>query len=146
HRWNGTPRVRAGPTSTCVGSTGFPLVPQPALPAGTRASHSLACSLGCSLYLAGLAAHYGNEQVGDSGGAHLTPRRQLLTIDTLEQQDAAAEPLALMHRLECARGGDLLGIHHHLQIARLHLFHAAIEDDAATVDEHDVGEHVLDLF
>ncbi len=51
-----------------------------------------------------------------------------------------------MHRLERPRRGDLLGIHHHFQIARLEFFHAAIEDDAAAVDEHEIGEDVLDLF
>ena len=37
-------------------------------------------------------------------------------------------------------------MHHHFQIARLDLFHAAVEHDPAAVDEHHVGEHVLDLF
>ena len=67
-------------------------------------------------------------------------------IDMIEQQDAAAEHLALVHRLERPRGRELLGIHHHFQIARLEFFHAAFEHDAAAVDEHEVGEDVLDLF
>src|SRR6266852_9065185 len=37
-------------------------------------------------------------------------------------------------------------MHHHFQVSRLQLFHAAIEYDAAAVDEHDIGEDVLDLF
>src|ERR1700691_4928541 len=37
-------------------------------------------------------------------------------------------------------------MHGHFQIARLQLFHAAFEYDAAAVDEHEVGEDVLDLF
>src|SRR5882724_10509585 len=37
-------------------------------------------------------------------------------------------------------------MHHHFQIARLYFFHAAIKYDAAAVDEHHIGEDVLDLF
>ncbi len=85
----------------------------------------------------GLIAHHGNEQVGDAGRAHLAQRGELLAIDAIEQQDAAAEHLALVHRLERARRGQLLGMHHHFQIARLEFFHAAIEYDAAAIDEHD---------
>src|SRR5882672_709304 len=64
----------------------------------------------------------------------------------IKQQDASAEPLAFMHRLERARRGNLLGTHHDLDVARLDFFHAAIEYDPAAVDEHEIGEHVLDLF
>src|SRR2546421_10378276 len=64
----------------------------------------------------------------------------------IEQQDAASEHLALVHRLERPCYGDMLGIHHHFQIARLEFFHAAIEHDVAAVDEHHIGENVLDLF
>ena len=68
------------------------------------------------------------------------------SIEPIEQQDAATEHLALVNRLERPRCGELLGIHHHFQIARLEFLHAAIEHDAAAVDEHDIGEDVLDLF
>ncbi len=64
----------------------------------------------------------------------------------IEDQDATAEHLALMNRLERSRRSELLRMHHHFQVARLHLFHAAIEDDAPAVDEHYIGEDVLDLF
>ena len=40
----------------------------------------------------------------------------------------------------------MLGIHHQFRIPRLEFFHAAIEHDAAVVDEHHIGEDVLDLF
>ena len=40
----------------------------------------------------------------------------------------------------------MLGMHHHFHIARLEFFHAALEHDAAVVDEHEIGEDVLDLF
>src|SRR5882672_4013501 len=103
-------------------------------------------SSGRSLCLAGLIAHHGNEQVGNAGRAHVAKRGELLTIDSIEQQDAATEHLALVHRLEPPCRGYLLGMHHHFQIARLQLFHAAIEYDAAAVDEHDIREDVLDLF
>ena len=31
-------------------------------------------------------------------------------------------------------------------VARLEIFHGAIENDAAVIDEHEVGEDVLDFF
>src|SRR5580692_11224320 len=98
-----------------------------------------------------LIAHYGNEQVGDAGCAHVAKRSQLLTANLIqchqiEQQNAATDRLAFVHRLECPCHRDLLGMHCHFQIARLQLFHAALEYDAAAVDEHEIGEDVLDLF
>ncbi len=62
----------------------------------------------------------------------------------IEQQDAAAEHLALVNRPERAGCGDLVGVHSHFQIARLEFLHAAIQNDAAAVDEHQIGEDVLD--
>src|SRR3989442_15359521 len=103
-------------------------------------------SCSCSLCRAGLNAHHGNEQVGDTGRAHFAKCGELVTIDTIEQQNAAAEHLALVNRLERPCRGNMLRMHHHFQIARLEFFHGAIEHDAATVDEHDIGEDVLDLL
>ena len=37
-------------------------------------------------------------------------------------------------------------MHRHFHVARLDLFHAAIEHDPTAVDEHEIGEDVLDLF
>src|SRR6266700_1128518 len=53
--------------------------------------------------------------------------------------------MTLVHRLERPRGGDLLGIHHNLYIARFEFVHAASEYDATTINEHDVSEDVLNL-
>src|SRR5881628_2433319 len=103
-------------------------------------------SCSCSLCRARPISHHGNEQVGDAGRAHVAQCGELVTIDTIEQQDAAAEHLALVHRLERPCCGDMLGMHHHFQIARLELFHAAIEDDPTMVDEHEIGKDVLHLF
>ena len=69
-----------------------------------------------------------------------------VALDGIEQQDAPSEHLALLDRLQRPRRGDLLGMHRHLQVARFQFFHAAIEHDAPAADEHDVGEHMLDLF
>ncbi len=55
----------------------------------------------------GVVAHYGNEQVGDAGGANIAKRSKLLTFDMVEQQDGAAEYLTLVHRLERACGRRL---------------------------------------
>ena len=64
----------------------------------------------------------------------------------IEKQDAAAEHLALVYRPERPCRGDMLGMHRHFHIARLEFFHAAIEYDAPAVDEHEIGEDVLDVF
>src|SRR5215471_15200358 len=94
----------------------------------------------------GLIGHHGNKQVGNTGCAHFAQRSELPAISTIEEQDAAAKPLALVHGLESPGRGQLVRIHHHLQIARLHFFHAAMEHDAAAVDEHEISEDVLDLL
>src|SRR5229473_3117306 len=87
-----------------------------------------------------------NEQVGDGGCAHVAKRGELVAINAIEQQNAAPEYLALVNRLERTRCGDLFGMHRDFQKARLEFFHAAIEYDAAAIDEHDVGEDILHLF
>src|SRR6267378_6317439 len=99
-----------------------------------------------SLGRAALIAEHRNKQVGDARRAHVAERGGLLAFDTIEQQDAAPEHLALVNRLQRPCRGDLLGMHHHFQIARLEFFHAAIEYDAAAVDEHDIGEDILNFF
>src|SRR6266446_5449569 len=103
-------------------------------------------SLGRSLGRDILIAHDGNEQVGNAGCAHLAERVELVAIDAIEQQDAATEQLALVKWFERVRRGDVVGMNHHFQIARLDFFHAAIKYDAAAIDEHEVGENVLHLF
>src|SRR5258707_11439266 len=81
--------------------------------------------------VAGLIADDGNEQIRDSGRAHLAKSGQLLMIDTIEQHDVATKHLALVHRLEPPCSGDLLGTHRDFKIARLQFFNAATEYDAA---------------
>jgi hypothetical protein len=51
------------------------------------------------LLLGGTIPHHGNEQVGDAGRAHVAKCGDVLTIDAIEQQDAATEQLALVNRL-----------------------------------------------
>src|SRR5439155_22122371 len=103
-------------------------------------------SSSASLCLCAVIDEHDLEQVGDARLAHFAECGQLLTVDVIEQQDGAAEQLALVKRLErpCCR--DMLGIHHRFQIARLEVLHAALENDATAVDEHEIGEDVLDLF
>src|SRR5713226_7723885 len=146
YRWNGSTTIRVAPPSTCAESPRSPRARPPAIRGKTRTWRSIECSSSRSLCTAGLILHHGNEQVGDAGRAHVAKRGELLAIDTIEQQDAATEHLALVHRLERPCRGGLLGVHHHFHIARLHFFHAAVEYDTAAVDEHDIGEDVLDLF
>src|SRR6202171_6125255 len=97
-----------------------------------------------SLGRAALTAEHGNKQVGDARRSHVAKRGELLALDTIEQQDAAPEHLAFVNRLQRLCCGDLLGIHHHFQIARLEFLHAAIEYDSAGVDGPHIGQYVLD--
>src|SRR4029079_13712034 len=50
------------------------------------------------------------------------------------------------NRLQFARGGSLIGLHKHFEITRLYFLDAAVQHDAAAIDEHQIGEHMLDLF
>src|SRR5882757_5018670 len=103
-------------------------------------------SLSLAGCLAGLIADYGYEQVGDAGSANVAERGELLTIGAIEEQDGATEDLTLVNGLEHACCGRVVGMRHQFHIAGLELFHAAIENDTTAVDEHDVGEDVLNLF
>src|SRR5690348_11097581 len=35
---------------------------------------------------------------------------------------------------------------HHFEVARLEFFHAALKNDAAVIDENQIGQNVLDFF
>src|SRR5205085_4028400 len=73
-------------------------------------------------------------------------RDELVTIDMVEQEDTATEHRSFVNWLEGTRRGKLLGIHHYFQVTRVEFFHAALEHDATAVDEHEIGQNVLDLF
>ena len=64
----------------------------------------------------------------------------------IEKEDAAAEHLALVNRLQHPRRGDLLRNHHQFEIAGLEFLHAAPKHDATAIDEHQIGKNVLHLF
>src|SRR4051812_41714754 len=112
----------------------------------TRAPGPTMCSSRDSLRWAGLIGNHGNEQVGYPWRTYLAEPGKLLAVGAIKQQDAAADHLALMHRLESARRGHLLRMYGHFQVAPLEFFHPAFEYDAAAVDEHHIREDVLDLL
>src|SRR5712671_3997031 len=149
-RSSGSPTVRGGWTSTRGGSAGFPWARLRARRGESRARCSMAWSSSRSLSLAGclasLIADYGDEQVGDAGSADVAERGELLTIGAIEEQDGATEDLTLVNGLERACCGRVVGKHHQFYVAGLEFFHAAVEDDATAIDEHDVGEDILNLF
>src|SRR4029077_16676373 len=93
-----------------------------------------------------MRAHYGNKQIGNARAAHLAHRFELVAVNAIEQQHAAPENWPLVHRFEGACDGEVLGIHHHFEVTRVEFFHAALEHDPATVDEHQVRQNVLDLL
>src|SRR5437879_10382847 len=99
-----------------------------------------------SLGRAAFIAEHGNKQVGDARRSHVAKRGELLAFDTIEQQDAAPEHLAFVNRPERPCCAELFGMHHQFRIAQFEFFHAAIEYDAAAVNEHDIGQDVLNLF
>ena len=51
-----------------------------------------------------------------------------------------------MNRLERASSRKLLGIHHDLEIAALELFHRALEDEPAAINEDEIGQDIFDLI
>src|ERR1700739_1825636 len=103
-------------------------------------------SSGRSLGGGALIAYDGNEQVGDGGCAQVAKGGELVAINAIEQENAATEVLPFVNWHEGARCGELVGMNHHFRVARLEFFHAATQYDAATIDEHDVGKHVLYFF
>ena len=40
----------------------------------------------------------------------------------------------------------MVRVHHHFHVARLEFLHAAFEHDAAVINEHEIGQDILDLF
>src|SRR5260370_1155713 len=89
-------------------------------------------------------AQHGNEQIGNAGRAHFAESGELRAIGVIgsqiEKQDAATDYLALVDRLQRLCGGEFVRRHHHLRVAGLEFFHAAIENDATLVDEHYIGD------
>src|SRR6185437_10992395 len=71
---------------------------------------------------------------------------ELLAGDVVEEHDAAAEDGALAHGAERAGGVGVLGTNHEFGVAGGDGVHGGVEDDAAALDEDEVGEEVLDLF
>src|SRR5512133_891990 len=93
-----------------------------------------------------MRTHHGDEQIGNARTAHLAQCFELVAANAIEQQHAAPENCPLVQWIECARRSELLGVHHHFEVTRVEFFHAALEHDPATVDEHEVRQNVLDLF
>jgi hypothetical protein len=83
-----------------------------------------------------IATHHGDKQIGDTRTAHFAEQFQLAAVSTIEQQHAPSENRTFVYRFKGARGTNVLWIHHYLEIPRLELFHAALEDNAATIDKH----------
>src|SRR5206468_11664093 len=99
-----------------------------------------------SVVPAGLVVLNPNEQVVIVGREYVTQFGQLLSIPSFKQLDTAPKNLALMHRLQLPRRGDLLVTHEHLDKPRFQFLHATAEHDAAAVDELNICQDVLDLF
>jgi hypothetical protein len=96
--------------------------------------------------LARRRAHHGYEQVGDARPAYFSKRSELVAVHMIEQQNGATKDGALVNRLKRTCCRDMLGIHHYLHITRVEFFHAALEDDPAAIDKHEIGKDVLDLL
>src|ERR1043166_136502 len=93
-----------------------------------------------------MRTHHSDKQIGDTRTAHLAQRFELVPVNAIKQQNASAEYRAFVHRFEGARASEMLGIHHDLNVPRVEFFHAALEHDPATVDEHEVRQNVLNLL
>ena len=71
---------------------------------------------------------------------------QAAAVGAVEEEDGAPQRLALVHRPQRPRRGQVGGARHHLGEARLELVHPALQHDAAAVQDHQVGEDVLHLL
>src|SRR5262245_24066792 len=107
YRGNGPPKFRVVPTSRTAEVQECPQARPTALRA-EMPSRSIECSLHCSLSSARLPAHHRNEKVGNTRCAYLAQLLELLFFCALEQQDGAAENLALMDRLERERRVEMI--------------------------------------
>src|SRR5437899_8203573 len=119
-----------------------------ALPRYARSSQYLFLLLDsevCVFWFVGVIRHYCNEHVRDARSAYLAQRRELVAVNAIKQQNASTENRTFVHRFERACGGEMLGIDHHFNVTRVEFFHAALEHDPATVDEHEVRQNVLNL-
>src|SRR6516225_5048774 len=95
------------------------------------------------------AAHDGNEEIGDARRAHIAEGVELPAVAILKQQNAAAEELALVDWVERPRGSQMLWARNEFRVAPFQFIHAAVQHDAAAVDEREIGEdmlHLLDLM
>ena len=141
------PMVEVARTTTCVMPHGSRVNPQGTKQYSACMMDDLIVEIDTRTF--GAARHFmvtkGKEH-GDAGPPHLAERGEAVAIGTFEQEDRAAERRPLVDRPERPRRGDALRIHGDLAIARLELVHGAGEHDATAVDEHEIGEDVLDLF
>src|SRR5438552_4934744 len=120
-----------------------------ALPRYARSSQYLFLLLDsevCVFWFVRVIRHHGDEHVRDARSAYLAQRRELLAVNAIKQQHAAPENRTSVNSLESARSGEMLGIDHHFNVTRVEFFHAALQHDPATVDEHEVRQNVLNLF
>src|SRR5262249_29063326 len=139
-RETGSPRSPAAPTIRIAGSRAWPGRSGEVRTPGVRWKSR---SSGRSLSLLGVIADDGHEQVGDAGSADVAKRGELLAVGALEEENATAEDLALVDRLERPGVRDALGAHEDLDVPRLDFLHAAVEHDPPAVDEDEVGQDVL---
>src|SRR5262249_9791423 len=86
----------------------------------------------------GRMSHHRYEQIRDARPAHVTHRRELATIDTIEQHHASAEHLAFVDRFERPSAVEVIWMYHQLHIARVELLHAALKHDSSVIDEHEI--------
>src|SRR4051812_21766188 len=110
-RWSGTPIARAVETNRNAASRGSRQWRHRRC-RQIRSSHSVAYSLHHSLLL----ANDGHKKIGDAGRAHLAERGKLLAVPMVEQQDVAAESLALADRFERSRCCELIRMHCQLEV------------------------------
>src|SRR4051794_23449577 len=101
---------------------------------------------GYSLNRSFLVAHHRDEEIRDARCAHFAEPGELFTIGVVKKHDAAPKHVSRMNGPERLRIREVIRMDHHFGITRFKLLHAALEHDAAVIDEHEIGQHVLDLF
>src|SRR6187551_3462463 len=79
-------------------------------------------------------SHDRDEHVGNARASRFPKACDLFAIRVFEEEHGASKNRALINRLERTSRVELLRVHHHFEVARLEILHAALQDDLPVID------------
>src|SRR5215813_7892537 len=140
----GAPTILAARTNRTIPSTESSLLPVAHLPPGFAERHSLPSSSRASRSV--LLSHDRNKQVRHTRPSYFSKASQLLARHAVKQQNALPKHLSLVNRLYCPRIGKPFRPNHYFRVTPFQFFHRATQHNSPTVDEHQIRQHILNLF